>query len=59
VTSDAAKGLWRTPRRGTKGAGYLFNHKAMATVFRGKFIATLLEAGLPLPPGLPEKRLVD
>jgi hypothetical protein len=56
---DADKGLWRTLRRSTKGAGYLFNHRALATVFRAKFIAALLEAGLPLPPALPHKWVVD
>jgi len=56
---DADKCLWRTLRRSAKGAGYLFNHKALAKVFRAKFIAALLEAGLPLPPGLPQKWVVD
>jgi hypothetical protein len=56
---DCDKGLWRTLRRGAKGDGYLFNHKALATVFRGKFIAALLEAGLPLPSGLAQKWVVD
>jgi len=52
--------LKRSLRRGAKGGnGYLFNHKALAKVFRGKLLATLLGAGLPLPPDLPEKWVVD
>ena len=50
---------WRTLRRSAKGAGYLFNHKALAKVFRAKFIAALLEAGLPLPSAVPQKWVVD
>ena len=55
---DADKGLWRTLRKGTKG-GYLFNHKALAKVFRAKFLAALVELGLPPPPNLPVKWVVD
>lgn len=56
---DADQGLWRSLRRSAKGGGYLFNHKALAKVFRGKLLAALLGAGLPLPPDLPEKWVVD
>jgi hypothetical protein len=56
---DADKGLWRTLRKSTKGNGYLFDHKALAKVFRGKLLAALLEAGLQLPPELPQKWVVD
>ena len=56
---DANKGRWRTLRKSTKGDGYLFNHKALAKVFRAKFLATVGELGLPLPMHLPEKRVVD
>lgn len=38
---DADKGLWRTLRNCAKdggGGGYLFNHQALAKVFRGKFL---------------------
>ena len=62
---DADKGLWRTLRKSAKGdgggggGGYLFNHKALAKVFRGKFLAALAEAGLTLPADLPEKWVVD
>jgi Putative transposase len=56
---DADQGLWRTLRKSAKGDGYLFNHKALAKVFRGKFLAALAEAGLLLPADLPEKWVVD
>lgn len=55
---DADKGLWRSLRKSTKG-GYLFNHKALAKVFRARFVAALGELGLPPPPNLPEKWVVD
>lgn len=56
---DADAGLWRTLCRSAKGDGYLFNHKALAKVFRGKLLAALMDAGLPLPPDLPQKWVVD
>lgn len=55
---DADKGLWRSLRTGSKG-GYLFNHKALAKVFRAKFLAALAESGLPPPPNLPDTWVVD
>ena len=56
---DADKGLWRTLRKSTQGGGYLFNHKALAKVFRAKFLAALAELGLSPPANLPEKWVVD
>lgn len=56
---DADKGLWRSLRKSTKGGGYLFNHKALAKVFRAKFLAALGELGLQLPPDFPEAWVVD
>ena len=60
---DATKGLWRTLRKSAKGDGYLFNHKALAKVFRAKFLAAVGELGLQLPPdvpaNLPDKWVVD
>jgi hypothetical protein len=56
---DADKKLWRTLRKSAKGDGYLFNHEALAKVFKAKFLATLGELGLPLPPNLPKKWVVD
>ena len=52
---DGDKGLWRTLRRNAKGGDYLFNHKALAKVFKAKFLTALAELGLPLPSNLPLK----
>ena len=46
--------LWRT-----KKAKYLFNHKALAKVFRAKILAGIKQAGLNLPERYPEKWVVD
>ena len=56
---DADNALWRCLRRSTKGGGYLFDHKALAKVFRGKFLAALHEQGLAVPPRLREEWVVD
>ena len=53
---DADKRLWRTLPAAAK---YLFNHKALAKVFRGKFLAALHEQGFVAPPALPAKWIVD
>ncbi|MCP4994994.1 MAG: transposase, partial [Gammaproteobacteria bacterium] len=42
-----------------KGGKYLFNHKALAKVFRAKMLACLTKAGLQLPDQYPEKWVVD
>ncbi len=41
------------------GGGYLFNHKALAKVFRAKVLDALEHAGLSLPPKLPDTWVVD
>ncbi|MGA7950096.1 MAG: transposase [Thiobacillaceae bacterium] len=48
---------WRTKRRG-KG-GYLFNHKALAKVFRAKMLAAIEVAGVRLPGRYPKDWVVD
>lgn len=54
---DAEKARWRTkPRR---GKGYLFNHKALARVFRAKVLAGMAAAGLRLPERYPADWVVD
>ena len=50
---------WRTKRRGKAKAGYLFNQKALAKVFRAKMLAAIEAAGLTLPHRYPEKWVVD
>ena len=51
---DKARGLWRK-----KEGAYLFNHKALAKVFRAKMLAGINAAGLKLPRHYPEKWVVD
>lgn len=46
---DAKKRLWRTKSRNRKGQAYLFNHKALAKVFRAKMLDALTLSGLDLP----------
>ena len=55
---DGQRRLWRTKRRKGKG-GYLFNHKALAKVFRGKLLAAIEAAGLTLPGSYPTEWVVD
>jgi hypothetical protein len=54
---DRPQKKWRR-KRGKKGA-YLFNHKALAKVFRAKLMAAIEAAGLRLPDNCPEKWVVD
>lgn len=53
---DERRRLWRQL---PKDQGYLFNHKALAKVFRGKFIDALKAKGLQPPIVLPQKWVVD
>jgi hypothetical protein len=60
---DAGKRLWRTKcdnkNHGKKQAGYLFNHKALAKVFRGKLLEAMTQEELAFPAHYPEKWVVD
>ncbi len=60
---DADKRLWRTKRRkknpGKNPTGYLFNHKALANVFRAKLVEAMTQGQLTLPSRYPEKWVVD
>ena len=64
---DSAKRLWRTKvqhgkapgSRSAARGGYLFSHKALAKVFAAKFKAALTQAGLNVPPDLPDHWVVD
>jgi Putative transposase/Transposase zinc-binding domain len=56
---DAKQRQWRTKRPGQTKAGYLFNHKALAKVFRAKMLAGIAAAGLTLPQRHPKKWVVD
>jgi hypothetical protein len=50
---DASKKLWRNK------TGYLFNHKALAKVFRAKMLDALTQQELELPADYPETWVVD
>jgi len=56
---DGERKRWRTKRRGKAKGGYLFNHTALAKVFRAKMLSGIEAAGLTLPPRHPEKWVVD
>jgi hypothetical protein len=66
---DTQRKLWRTKKRrsksqrgsalSTQGGGYLFNHKALAKVFRAKVLDAIERAGLRLPDKLPSTWVVD
>ncbi len=51
---DKVNRLWRKKR-----SKYLFNHKALAKVFRAKILAGLVKLGLSLPDYYPVKWVVD
>ncbi len=46
---DADERLWRT-KTGKANKSYLFNHKALAKVFRAKLLTAIRQEGLELPP---------
>jgi hypothetical protein len=56
---DSEKKQWRTKRRSKAKGGYLFNHKALAKVFRAKMLAGIEAAGLTLPDRYPTVWVVD
>jgi hypothetical protein len=56
---DGERKQWRTRRWGKTRRGYLFNHKALAKVFRAKLLAGLEAAGLSLPGRYPKDWVVD
>jgi hypothetical protein len=57
---DPNKRLWRTKKgQDRHRTGYLFNHKALAKVFRGKLLEAIAQAGLALPARYPEAWVVD
>ena len=51
---DKTNQVWRT-----KEGKYLFNHKALAKVFRAKMLTRMNEEKLPFPTGIPKKWVVD
>ncbi len=55
---DASKRCWRTKKAKGKN-GYLFNHKALAKVFRAKLLDAITREGLTLPASYPQQWVVD
>jgi Putative transposase len=51
--------LWRTKDTKPNKVSYLFNHKALAKVFRAKFLSALKAAGLMLPKRYAKAWIVD
>ncbi|XXG31981.1 MAG: transposase [Ferrovum myxofaciens] len=51
---DARQRLWRNKR-----SGFLFDHKALAKVFRAKMLESIRQAGLQLPRSYPAEWVVD
>ena len=57
---DGEKRRWRTkPKAKPTGQVYLFNHQALAKVFRAKMLEAITREGLTLPERYPEKWVVD
>ena len=54
VAFDASQRLWRN-----KVSGFLFDHKALAKVFRSKMLHGIKQAGLKLPEQYPGAWVVD
>jgi len=54
VAFDARQRLWRN-----KDSGFLFDHKALAKVFRAKMLDGIRQAGFKLPKQYPEDWVVD
>jgi len=55
---DKVTKLWRTKVSGLKKS-YLFDHKALAKVFRAKMLATIKSEGLALPKKYPRKWIAN
>lgn len=56
---DGERRQWRTKPRSKAKGGYLFNHKALAKVFRAKMLAGIEAAGLTPPGRHPGAWVVD
>ncbi len=55
---DTRRRLWRA-KRGHGKSPYLFNHTALAKVFRAKMLAAFAAADLMIPSPIPQKWVVD
>ncbi len=59
ATNAASSNTTAANAGGTPAGGYLFNHKALAKVFRAKVLGAIELAGLTLPDNLPSLWVVD
>ena len=57
-TVDQKTEVCRTKTRQGEQTAYLFNHKALAKVFRAKILNGINEAGIMLPDPLPILRVI-
>jgi hypothetical protein len=55
---DKKTRLWRV-KKSKNNKAFLFNHKALAKVFRAKMLEAITQAGLVLPAKYPSKWIVD
>ena len=56
---DVINKLWRTKGQANAKKSYLFNHKALAKVFRAKLLEAIIREGLILPAKYPKTWVVD
>ena len=56
---DTDKRLWRTKKSKGEKVSYLFNHKALAKVFRAKLLTSIREEDIELPARYPKIWVVD
>jgi len=56
---DEDKKWWRTKKQQKNQTKYLFNHKALAKVFRAKMLEAITQSGLKLPLTYPRKWIVN
>jgi hypothetical protein len=56
---DPRKRLWRKKQKGKQKKSYLFNHEALAKVFRAKMLEGITQEGFSLPAKYPEEWVVD
>lgn len=56
---DTRKRLWRTKGKSKNRKSYLFDHKALAKVFRAKMLDAITKAGFELPMRYPKKWVVN
>ncbi len=56
---DKATRLWTCKKWDNNAKKYLFNHNALAMVFRAKFLDVITSTGLKLPSNYPQEWVVD